>query len=214
MATRRRYHPPISWEHSQEHGSNTVHLAMEERRSDYHCYKNFVQRTCLCSDDRCLLNWKRWVDLHDDKRCGFITLPLVPKIKNTPLGRAKMAFLGAVYRHLRGNGFVVPERDGDSRFYVAYHHFHPSLLHPKNKGPVSIVDSKQGEDLNFTESDKLPATDVVESGCFAAPNYVMANIELDLRAEERSAGINQEDSSLPAASRKLPWEREMERLER
>ena len=205
MTSRQRKHPPISWVNSQEHQLNVVHLAPQERRlSDYHIYKNFIQCTCLCLDDDCLPNWKRWVNLANEKCCGFLTLPLTPKKKETALGKAKMVFLGVVYQHLHGNGTTVPERSGETQFYVAYHHFHPSLLQLNNLGPVSVVSLEQGKELIFTDSDKLPAKSVIEHGYFPAPNYVMTNVELDLRAKERSAGINQQDCSAHSVGWKLP----------
>lgn len=214
MASKPRKCPPISWAHNQEHQSNAVHLATEERHStDCHICKKFIQRTCICLDGKCLTNWKRWVDLDDDTRCGFVTLPLAPKKQNTPLGKAKMAFLGVACRHLHGNGATVPERNGDTRSCVAHHHCDPTLLQPNDNGPVPVVEKKQGQHLCFTDSDKLPAEDVVENGHFAAPNHAMTNVDMDLRAAERSAGIKQEDSPVSAVHRKMPREREVERLE-
>jgi hypothetical protein len=80
--------------------------------------------------------------------CGFVTLPLVLKKENTPLGKAKMAFLAMLYCHLHGNGITILERKGE--------------MH--NKGLISIVEKKQAQDLNFMNLDKLLAEIIVEKG--------------------------------------------------
>jgi len=214
MSSKRSRQSLVSWLQVVGHKSNNLHEAEEERRwssPDY--YNGTLLRVCLCPNPNCKSLVKRWIDLGDNKRCGYHMLPAVPKKQETHRGCAIVAYLKVVYRHIFGNGTRIPERQNNkTRYYLAYHHFDSTILLPDNGGPMPIVDSSTATKLGFMESDRLPAESVAEKGFFAAPSYRLKEVEADLRIAERLAGINQNDTLANPAARKPPAERELEQL--
>ena len=223
---------PVSWaEHMNNRWLGGDSAKKEAAENDPHYYKNRHRRQCLCGDERCAEYWKRWIDLNDDKRAGYLMLPVNPIERNTPLQKAMYGFLGVVYRHLHGNGVRVPDRTrsaNHSPLFVAYHHFHPAILQENQTGPVPVVDSRTADMLGFMDSDKLLRHDVTESGYYAAPSFPLPLVLEDLLKEERIHGIPQvvveptvegksdlsTKGSVASASRTSPEEREMDRLMR
>jgi hypothetical protein len=192
---------------------------MKQKKTDRHYYKGLYKHKCLCSDPRCEDAWKRWVDLNDDRRCGFVQLHLAPLEENTASQQAEMRWLGVVYHHIVGFGTKVPRRAGASdqtRTYVAFHHWNPALLQPNNKGPVSLTTIAMGKTLGYSNSDRLPAETIEEAGYFAAPNYIYERMNIDLEIAERSALIDSEISPASAVSvapqRKTPRQRKVDHL--
>lgn len=122
-------------------------------------------RTCLCSyGEICRDAFRHFVDAGDSKWCGYFYVPSASKQKHRVEVIKKQR--QSIYNCLLSSGRMPPHQV--SQEFVAYHHFHPEILQPGNKGPITDVDVGLAKKIGLHKSDLMDPNRKIY---FPAPNY-------------------------------------------
>jgi len=151
-------------------------------------------KECVCGERDCLRYMKRWMNLQDDLRCGFFVVPSNIKSDHGENDKRKQfnaRIRDLVYHYLRSNqaacqSTVAPDVNQNNVIhkFVAYHHFHPSILYPGNRGPVMLLTSEVARELDLHDRRNYIFDGDYEGMYLCAPNYSWQKVFMDLESAE------------------------------
>ena len=118
--------------------------------------KSFQRRPCICKNPACYSLIERWVNVGDDMRCGYVSLPNWSP-KKTERANVVNQFRELAFLNMQGDKKNAREDKG-LRKYIAFHHFEVYMLLPGNRGLVEYVQPE------VAASAKLPREYLITTG--------------------------------------------------
>ena len=159
----------------------------QPKRGDPNVYHGVRLESCLCNSPDCKGLVRRWIDLNDNIRCGYLRLPL-HHVAKTSFARYKNHVRDLAYHHLISHGSFAPRTSSQVYQFVAYHHYHPSMLQGNNQGPPETVDGKFARDIGrMTNRDRVEGNK--QDMYHAVPNYSLLDVKCDLQNAEAHATL-------------------------
>jgi len=113
------------------------------------------RRPCVCDNPACYTILERWVQIGDDMRCGYVSLPNW-STKSTDRSKVVNQFRELVFVNLKGDKKLA-QKDRNVRKYVAFHHFELFMLLPGNKGLVEYIEPEVAKSIRLDERYRITA---------------------------------------------------------